>query len=148
MNNKWVWWSVPSETWLYKRNCNYWFLYTQCYSRRYYYCNTVESCLVNQASPVSVRINTSPIDTLSDFEDAAGWDNLADGFDTALEDPTILLNQWFIRDIINFRNLLCSQYIIIQMFDCVILIIILVIILIIMSIKIMVTTFGIIIDIS
>lgn len=36
----------------------------------------------------------SPIDDISDFEDASCWDNLSDGLDTAINGPTILLDKY------------------------------------------------------
>ena len=36
------------------------------------------------------------IDALSNFEEASSWDNLSDGFDTTINDPTILLDHYLL----------------------------------------------------
>ena len=77
--------------------------------KAFYYCNTVESCFIDHTITVSVRMEIinyrikvqvrpfnilPPIDTLSDCEDTASWENLTDGFETAIKDLTILLDQY------------------------------------------------------
>ena len=69
------------------------------------------SCLMDIAVPISVcmvgsrykidvqvlQFHILPlIDTLSDFEDASSLNNLSDGFDTAINDPTILLDHYLL----------------------------------------------------
>ena len=84
-------------------------MYVKRYGRRYYYSNPVPSIPVASVVPVSIGIdagscrietealsfNISPSSfSLSDFEDTTVWDSLADGFDSAVSDPTILLDQY------------------------------------------------------
>lgn len=44
-----------------------------------------------QAQASNILLST---DALFDFEDNEGWENLADGLDTVVDDPTILLDQY------------------------------------------------------
>ena len=96
---------------VYKRNGKYWTIYACRSSQRCYYINTLESCPIAQAIPISIQreatsytINvTGPnftilpmIDMISDFEDNNGWEDLADGFNTAVVDKIIILDQYLL----------------------------------------------------
>ena len=109
VNDMWGWWSVPCKNRVYRRNNRNWTLYACRFGRLFYYINTAKSCPINQAIPISVRMeaisyvievngpqfNILPvIDTVSDFEDNKGWEDLKDGFNTAVAGKTILLDQY------------------------------------------------------
>ena len=69
LNNKWVWWSVPSESQLYKNNGDNWLLYSKkCFGRHYYYSNPVKSCLIVHAPPISIFIETSSSYKVNSFQ--------------------------------------------------------------------------------
>ena len=84
-------------------------MYVKKYGRRYYYLNPIPSIPTASVVPVSIgidagsyRIETEALsfhicpsnNSLSDFEDTAAWDSLADGLDAAVDDLTILLDQY------------------------------------------------------
>ena len=94
---------------MYKRNGDNGFIYSKRRGQWFYYSNTLEKFPIALAAPVSMsmvansyksyvqalKFNIFPlIDALSDFEDAPCWDNLSDGLDTAINDPTILLDKY------------------------------------------------------
>ena len=84
-------------------------MYVKQYGRRDFYSNPVPSIPTASVVPVSIGIDAGifrieaevtsfivcPTSNLvSDFEDASVWISLSDGMDTAVEDPTILLDQY------------------------------------------------------
>ena len=94
---------------MYKRNSDNWLSYEDRYGRRYYQSELVQSVSTASMVPNSIGILAHshqiesevtsfivcPASNLaSDFEDASAWISLADGMDTAIEDPTILLDQY------------------------------------------------------
>ena len=82
--------------------------------RRWYYLNeVVNNCPLDLALPISVSTIANsfkiedpvaafalypPVNTLSDFEDEAEWSTLSEGFDTAITDPTILLDKFILPE--------------------------------------------------
>ena len=106
---------------MYKRNGDNWLLYVKRSGRRYYYSQLVPSIPIPSIVPVSIgidagsfRIETEALsfnvcpssNSLSDFEDKSSWDSLSDGLDTAVDDPTILLDwyQLFADDCLALMN--------------------------------------------
>ena len=81
------------------------------YGRRYYYSNPVPSIPTTSVVPVLIGIDTGSCrieietealsfnicpsnNSLSDIKDTAPWDSLVDGLNSAVDDPTILLDQY------------------------------------------------------
>ena len=94
---------------MYKRNGDNWISYEERFRRHYYQSQLVQSVSTASIVPVSIgiladshRIESeviafivSPISNLvSDFKDASVWTSMSDGMDTAIQDPTILLDQY------------------------------------------------------
>ena len=109
IQDRWQWWRAPLENRLYKRDGDIWTSYVKRFGRRYYQSELVLT--VSTASMVSVSIGISadshqieaevtsfsvcPASNLiSDFDNAPAWTSLSDGMDMAIEDPTILLDQY------------------------------------------------------
>ena len=53
INDKWMWWFVPNESKIYRRNKENWSYYNR-YHRRFYYNDDSETCPMNFAIPISV----------------------------------------------------------------------------------------------
>ena len=94
---------------MYKCNGDDWLLYVKYFGWQYYYSQLVSSIPSASVIPVSIgidagsfRIETEALsfsarpssNSLSNFEDTAAWDSLSDWLDTAVDDPTILLD-WY-----------------------------------------------------
>ena len=94
---------------LYKREGEYWSSYQKQFGRQYYETELVLSVSTESMVPVSIGIlaDSHQIESevtsfivcpnsnmLSDFEDASVWTSLSDGMDSAVEDPTILLDKY------------------------------------------------------
>ena len=94
---------------MYKRNGGNWSSYKKRFGRRYYQAELVQSVSTAFMVPDSIGILANghqiepevtffivcPASNLvSDFEDASAWTSLSDGMDTAIEDLTILLDQY------------------------------------------------------
>ena len=94
---------------MYKRNGNDWLLYVKHFGRQYYYSQPVPSIPTASVVPVSIgidggsfRIETVALsfnvypsnNILSDFKDTSAWVSLSNELDTAVDDPTILFDQY------------------------------------------------------
>ena len=108
---KWVWWISPLDNRMYKHNGTDQLLYVKRFGRRYYYTHPVPSIQTNSIVPISIRINAGSFgveiqvqsfnvclsnNSLSDFEDNFAWTPLSDGLDTAIDNPTILLDRYLL----------------------------------------------------
>ena len=109
IHTRWQWWRSPSENRLYKREGENWRSYRKKFARRYYEIETSPTDSIDTMVPVSICISdlSHQIEVevtsfsfcpntymSSDFEDESLWTSLADGMNSAVEDPTILLHKY------------------------------------------------------
>ena len=94
---------------MYKRKGDNWLSYKKRFGGRYYQSELVQSVSTASMVPVSIGILADshqiepevisfivcPVSNLvSNFDNASAWTSLSDGMNTAIEDHTILLNQY------------------------------------------------------
>ena len=105
IKSKQMWWSVPTESPLYKRNKDKWSYFRKTCCRRFALDNELDTCPLNVSISISVKPVAAgffiegaetifnllpPTNALSKFENDYTWSNLQEGFDYAINDPTIL----------------------------------------------------------
>ena len=115
--NKWIWWSVPGESRIYKQNKDNWSYYCQAF-RRFYLDNETATCppdfnLLITVPPVATSLciegpgsvfNLLPAtNALSESENDYARSNLQEGFDYTIIDSTILLDKFVLpKDMCQF----------------------------------------------
>ena len=97
---------------IYRRSGEAWTFYSQ-HRRRYYLQDAINAFPLENALPISVSTVANsfkiegpvaafrvlpPVNTVSDFEDDGEWSTLAEGFDNAIADPTILLDKFILPE--------------------------------------------------
>ena len=107
-----MWWLVLGEIYIYQRTGETWSYYSQRQSH-YYLGEETNACPLDQALSVSVstvpnyfKIKETatkftfllPLNSLSDFKDESTWSILSEGFDNAINDLTILLDEFVLPE--------------------------------------------------